>query len=245
MVATARGSRPTYQACGLHVPLASIFVMKADFEADPRARNAVPPDKQSRANFTGWRNPWIPRLPAAIVLLALMAMQAGRVEGLAPTLLYLSGWVIVPHVSVGVWVFVRFFKAYDTTHTVLDALAFVFFILGLTAFHSPFAWCAWFGLVFSLAMLKYVLVSRDPHPLRLKQYALMKLRIEAPAVVCFFLLALIAWLQPDFTVLHVLIASGVFVSSTLFALWMIAYKRVYQKLAEDMGATTSGSPPEQ
>lgn len=183
---------------------------------------------------TGWKNPWVPRVPAALFLIALMAYQAGRVDGLTPALLYLSGWVIVPHVFVGVWVFVRYFRAFGLAHNILDLLAFVFLSLGLTSFHSPFAWCAWFGLVFSLAMLKYILVARGPHPPCLKRYALMKLRVETPAVVCFFLLALAAWSRPGSNTLYGFVSAGVFVSSSLFAVWMILHKRVYHKLAKEM-----------
>lgn len=163
----------------------------------------------------------------ALGLFVLMAERLSRVEDAESLLLTLSAWVIVPHVLLGLWVFVRHLNATGPVHSALDILAFVFLCLGVVAVGSTAAWCVGFGLVFTVAILKYVLVARSGLPDRLQRYVRDKIRLESPAVGLFFLAAVAASFLPGDTMARSVIAALVLLSSLGFAVFMILIRRAY------------------
>ena len=196
---------------------------------------ATTPHKTQTANADDnllRRHPWVLRLPMAIGLLALMGVLGRRVPGLGPAIIYLSGWVIVPHVFLGVWVFVRHLKATTPAHTVLDTLAFCFLCFGVLSFRSTAAWCAWFGAVFTLAIVKYVMVTQTDIAPELKRYAREKILLESPAVLLFFLAAFTTFRLPEDAAMHRVLELAILLSSAGFAVYMIFVRRAYHKVVK-------------
>lgn len=186
-------------------------------------------------------HPWSFRLPAALGLLLLMARQS--LQTMDPALwLNLAGWVIVPHVFLGVWVFIRFLKATTLLHTALDTLALLFMTAGILHVDTPAAWSLAFGAVFAVAILKYALTLRANPPADLRRYARDKIRLESPAVACFFIAAALFQRLPPSSSAALLLQGAVLASSMAFAVYMIALRRAYHPFFQKIDSPTTGSP---
>lgn len=173
-------------------------------------------------------HPWSFRAPAAAGLFLILCLQSRMPDG-ASLRLYLATWVIVPHVFLGVWVFVRFLRATNPVHTFLDVAALIFLLQGALHIHAPAAWCAWFGGVFTVAILKYALTLRSGIPEDLKHYSRMKIRLESPAVGGFFLAAALFAALPSSSPALPILEGGILFASLAFAVYMIALRRAYHR----------------
>lgn len=174
---------------------------------------------------------WLLRAVAGGILAGVLVALAGRIDGFGPAVLYVASWVILPHVFLGVHVFVRHLRAVSPVQNLLDVIAFVLLFCAILSFRTTTLWAAWFAGVFAVAILKYVLTLRSDLPKALHAYAREKILLETPAVFLFALAALVVHRVPEAPLLARAIEVAMLVCAALFAFWMIVMRRVYHRVA--------------
>lgn len=176
-------------------------------------------------------SPWVLRIPSAIVLAAVLGLQAGRINGFGPAVIYAASWIILLHVLIGEYVFIRYLHAVSRPQQILDAFAGLLLLGGLFSFHRAALWCAFLAGAFALAIVKYILVEQHIQNLPLRHYAREKILWESPAVCLFSVLAVLMDRLPAESTVVRLIEIGILAASALFAVWMIGVRHIYRRAA--------------
>lgn len=180
--------------------------------------------KQSRLNM-------LARLVAGGALGVALLLKAPGVDEFGVACLYVASWIILLHVGIGEYVFIRYLHALSRNQQALDALAFVLMLCALLSVENPALWCAFFAGVFSLAIVKYLLVeSRTPIE-NLRRYAREKVRLETPSVLLFAALAVLFNHLPPGHFAARSAALAILAAAAGFAFWMIGVRHVYRRLA--------------
>jgi Na+-translocating ferredoxin:NAD+ oxidoreductase RnfD subunit len=105
-------------------------------------------------------SPWVLRIPAAVVLAAVLALRAGQIDRFGSAVMYAASWIILLHVLIGEYVFIRCLHAVSRPHQLLDTFAGLLLLGGLLSFHRAALWCAFLAGAFALAITKYLLVEQ-------------------------------------------------------------------------------------
>ncbi len=169
------------------------------------------------------------RIVAGVICALLLIMRTPHIETFGHMLLYLASWITFLHLSIGVYVLVRYLHAHARSQQILDGIAALLLAGGLLTFTQPVLWTSCFAALVITAVLKYALLySSCKRPVH-RQYIREKLLLETPGGI---LLALAAgifgfgdlphWLQLG---LQATILAG----TTAFAVWMIFIRCAYRK----------------
>jgi len=171
------------------------------------------------------------RIGAGVFLAILLLTLYVRIETLGHAAIYAATWVTFIHLCIGEYVLVRYCHAQTGMQNSLDLLGFVFLVCGSLAFVSPALWCAFFGGLFALAVVKYMVVQRTTSEEFLKKYAREKALLESPAVIGLAILALVLDYLPPRSVSARIVELGILTITTAFAIWMIAIRHAYRKIS--------------
>jgi len=141
--------------------------------------------KSLQSDSGGWPrlSPWVLRVPAAVVLAVILAFQYDRITGFGSALMYTASWIILLHVWIGEYVFIRTLHAVSRNQQLLDALAGLLLLGGLLSFRQSALWCAFLAGAFALAITKYLLVEQHINVPELKRYVREKILWESPPFV--------------------------------------------------------------
>jgi hypothetical protein len=176
-------------------------------------------------------SPWLLRMPAAVLLAAVLALQAGRIDGFSSTMIYAASWIILLHVLIGEYVFIRYLHAVSRNQQMLDGFAGLLLLSGFFSFHRTALWCAFLAGAFALAVTKYFLIEQRIENPPLRKYAREKILWESPSVCLFSILAVLMDRLPSGSAARRLIEIGILAASALFAFWMIAVRHIYRRAA--------------
>jgi hypothetical protein len=185
-------------------------------------------------------SPWWLRIPAAVVLVAVLGVQFPQVERFGSAVMYAATWIILLHVMVGEYIFIRYLHAVSRVHQLLDAFAALLLLGGVLAFRQAAVWCAFLAGAFALAIVKYLLVEQHiEHPI-LQRYTREKIAWESPAVCLFSALAVLIDRLPSEGVAIRLIELLILSLAALFAIWMIGIRHLYRQVARDLKSSGAG-----
>lgn len=160
---------------------------------------------------------------------ALLFILHGKIVDFGSAAVYAASWVTFLHLCVGEYVLVRYLHARSAIQNALDLFASAFLVAGILSFSSPELWCSFFGGLFAIAVIKYMLIihrTRDPV---LKKYAREKVQWEMPAVFGLVVLAVILDALPPASPASHLLQLGIFIATTAFAIWIIAIRHSYRQ----------------
>lgn len=179
----------------------------------------LPPEDPPLLSRAPEADPWPPRRAAGLLLLLLTLLPLPA----SPWILWATR-IILAHVLIGVWVFVRHLRALSPLQQHMDAFAGLLIAGAILSMSAPAVWAAFFAGAFAVALLKYRTCRHDcpPHPYT--GYIRLKLRLETPAVPLFALAALLHLHLPQFAEA---IDITLFAASLLFALYLILLRRAY------------------
>ena len=177
-------------------------------------------------------------LVAGIGIAALLVFMYPRIETFGDAAMYAASWVTFLHVCVGEFVLVRYLHARAGIQIGIDALAFVFLAAGCASFTSTALWCALFGAVLALAVIKYMLVEGSVDVTELRQYAREKVRWESPAVIGLTVIAVAVDRLPPRSAAERILEIGILCATTGFAVWMIGFRHAYRRVKQRMQAST-------
>lgn len=185
---------------------------------------------QSNESRRAHWSPWILRIPLAVLLATVLGFQAGRIQRFGDAAVYAATWIILLHVYIGEYVFIRYLHAISRNQQILDLFAALLLLGGVLSFSQSALWCAFLAGAFALAITKYLLIEQRLTRPELKQYVREKILWESPAVCLFSVLAvLISRLQGENPVIQ-LVETGLLTAAALFAVWMIGIRHVYRKV---------------
>lgn len=165
-------------------------------------------------------------------LLLALAVGAPQVVGYGSAVMYAASWVVLLHIFVGEYVFVKHLHAVSRNQGALDMLAFFLLLGGMLTFNKSALWCAFLAGAFALASMKYLLIERTVREPALCRYARGKVRWESPAVVLFALLAVVIGNLPTRGLAIRVLESAILAASALFAFWMIGVRHAYRRVAD-------------
>lgn len=177
-------------------------------------------------------SPWFLRIAAAVVLAAVLVLQFGRIHRFGTALIYAASWVILLHVFIGEYVFIRYLHAISRTQQLLDAFAGLLLLGGILSFHRSALWCAFLAGAFALAITKYFLVEQHIETPALKRYAREKIIWETPAVCLFSVLAVLIDRLPAGSAFVQFIELTILAATAFFAVWMIGVRHIYRRVAD-------------
>ncbi len=199
--------------------------------------------KSLQSDSGGWPrlSPWVLRVPAAVVLAVILAFQYDRITGFGSALMYTASWIILLHVWIGEYVFIRTLHATSRNQQLLDALAGLLLLGGLLSFRQSALWCAFLAGAFALAITKYLLIEQHIGVPELKRYAREKILWESPSVCLFSVLAVVISRLPEGSASVRMIEMAILTASALFAVWMIGIRHIYRQAAR---ATPPSSQPD-
>jgi hypothetical protein len=170
------------------------------------------------------------RVVAALVAVALLVYQTIQVEAAGAMIICAATWVVLLHILIGEYVFVRYLHAVSRIQKALDLLAFILLLAAIASVSATALWCAFMAGIFALATAKYLLVERSIDNPALRRYAKEKIVMESPSVLLFTLLALfINYDREGVTVRAIEIV--LLVLALLFAIWMIGIRHIYRRVA--------------
>jgi len=175
--------------------------------------------------------PWLLRITASILILAVLALQFSRIDSFGSALIYAASWIIILHVFIGEYVFVRYLHALSRIQNLLDAFAGLLMLAGFLSFHKSALWCAFLAGAFALAIIKYFLVEQHIELPALKRYAREKILWESPAVCLFSVLAVVIDRLPEGSATVRIIELAILSAAALFAVWMIGIRHIYRRVA--------------
>ncbi len=171
---------------------------------------------------------WIGRLAAGLLLTGMLALQTAGIETPGPAVIAAATWIILLHVFIGEYVFLRCFHAYSGVHLYLDGFAALLLFGGVLSLHRTALWCVFLAGAFALAIVKYRLVETGLESETLRRYAREKIRWESPAVVLFSGLAVTFDRLPDQSAAVRILEAAVLMAAALFAVWMIGVRHIYR-----------------
>lgn len=188
-------------------------------------------------------SPWLIRIPAAVVPAAVLGFQFGRIDGFGAAVMYAASWIILLHVFIGEYVFIRCLHAVSRNQQLLDLFAGLLIFGGILTFRQSALWCAFLAGAFALAITKYLLIEQYLVTPVLKRYAQEKIRWESPAVCLFSVLAVLMDKIGEQNTLIQLIELSILIAAALFAFWMIGIRHVYRRVMRRSGETQSFRSP--
>lgn len=176
-------------------------------------------------------SPWLIRMPVAVILAAVLALQFDRVDGFGPAVIYTASWIILLHVFIGEYVFIRYLHAVSRNQQLLDLFAGLLLMCGILSFDQSALWCAFLAGAFALAITKYLLIEQHLTHSGLKRYTREKIWWESPAVCLFSVLAVLIDRAGAQKMMVQLVELVILIASALFAFWMIGVRHIYRKVA--------------
>ena len=168
------------------------------------------------------------RILAGAACVILLMARAPHIEETGHTLLYAASWVTFIHISFGVYVFVRYLRAYSHAQQVLDAIAAGLLAACLFFFTHPALWSACLTAFTAIAIIKYALLYHGTKTKALRRYIRSKILLETPAGILVGLTAGIFAFGDLPNWLKLGLQAALLVGTTAFAAWMIFIRRAYQ-----------------
>lgn len=189
---------------------------------------------KSREDEGRWQrlSPWLFRIPAALLLTGVLVLQWGRVDQMGAAVMYTASWVVLLHVLIGEYVFVRHLHAVSRNQQVLDGFAGLLLLGSLLSFTQPALWCAFLAGAFGLAIAKYLLIERHLDIPALRRYVREKLWLESPSVCLLSGLAVLMNELPTDSLFLRILELLILIAATLFAVWMIGIRHLYRTVAK-------------
>lgn len=127
---------------------------------------------------------------------------------------------------------IRYLHAGSSVQRLLDLLVLCLLAGAVLSFTSTSLWCSFFGGAFALAVVKYLLLLlRLPPGAPLTWYIQEKLLWAIPITIGFIFWAMVLdRIAPD-GIVRSFVEIGMLTTTTLFAIWMIAIRRIYWRVS--------------
>ncbi|AKJ63432.1 hypothetical protein [Kiritimatiella glycovorans] len=172
---------------------------------------------------------WAFRGAGVALAAALMIPAWAEVDRAGTLALYAATWILLAHLVLGVYVLLRFLDAKDDTHNAMDAMGAVFLYGAVLSVGNTSLWCAFWGGVFAIAVMKYLILLKHWPNTELRDYIREKLRIEAPAVPLAAVFAVVSERIPADDPVRLALEVFLLAAAIGTAVWMIAIRRLYGK----------------
>lgn len=163
-----------------------------------------------------------------VFLLVLLYLSKNKIADVGIFLMYLSTLIIVLHVWLGAYYIIKYLKPSENIINYILDLFLLGFLLAVTAyFHKLVIWSILLACLFSLVMVKYVVIRYSTLDKKVKEYTIKKIRNEIYVVPLLILLAAFAHLFKNNELAIFLLQVIVLLFQIFFAVWIIFIKKVY------------------